>query len=136
MLHDEQRDRLLELLATRPRVLAYLAGHTHQDDATLLRHEGASVWGLTAGSTLVYPQLSRLVELLEEDTTGELWLRVATFRQQLGDHVDRLPKHSRCARLARRAAAGRHGAEVDTDADRVDESKAVKSANGLFYVGK
>jgi len=135
LLHDDQRDRLKTILTTRPRVLAYLNGHTHQDAATEHRRpDGSSFWELTAGSTLVYPQMSRLVEVMEEDVSHRLWLRVATFRQQLGDHVDDLEPDSRCAQLARRAKLGRQGAKLDNDKDREPEDVAVANADGLFPV--
>lgn len=134
MLKDQQRERLLEIFTHRPRVLAYLSGHTHRDDAVRHLYDGKAVWELTAGSTLVYPQLSRLVELFEDTSEGRLWLRVATFRQQLSDHVNQLPAASRCAQLARRTRLGRGGAERDTDHARTDEAVAIQKANGLFLV--
>ncbi len=133
-LHDDQEDRLRTILMTSPRVLAYLSGHTHQDASTAHRRlDGSTLWELTAGSTLVFPQLSRLIELLE-GPDDRLWLRVATFRQQLSDHVDDLPVDSRCAQLARRAKLGRDGARRDNDQDREDEAVAIERANGIFPV--
>ena len=133
-LHDDQQERLRAILMTSPRVLAYLSGHTHQDASTAHRRlDGSTLWELTAGSTLVFPQLSRLVELLE-GPDDRLWLRVATFRQQLSDHADDLPPSSRCAQLARRAKLGRDGARSDNDQDREDEAVAIEHANGLFPV--
>lgn len=134
MLKDVQRERLLDLLTRHARVLAYLSGHTHRDAAVRHQYEGKTVWELTAGSTLVYPQLSRLVELFEDSGNESLWLRVATFRQQLSDLRGQLPPGSRCAQLARRAEMGRSGAEADRDAARTDEVVAVRAANGLFQV--
>ncbi|HHH30338.1 MAG TPA: hypothetical protein ENK57_18620, partial [Polyangiaceae bacterium] len=133
-LRDDHAQRLKTILTTAPRVLAYLSGHTHQDTSTAHRRQDGSVlWELTAGSTLVFPQLSRLVELLE-GPEGWLWLRVATFRQQLSDHVDDLARDSRCAQLARRAKLGREGARRDNDQDREEEAVAIERANGLFPV--
>lgn len=154
-LDDEQADRVKRLLFSEPRVLAYLTAHTHVDDVVeWTRPSGAPFWEIIAGSTLVYPQLGRLVELLVDPDDKQLVLRVTTFRQALGDRAYDLaeggtaeacdapkndcaqiaPRSGFCQHLADRAYFGRAGAARDDDADRRDELDAVSRTNGLMPV--
>lgn len=154
-LHASQAQELRSLLARNPDVLAYFAGHTHVDE--FRRHprpSGGVLWEVIAGSTLVYPQLARIVELLDHPD-GSIYLRVASFRQQLGDAVGKVRREEEdaaqvsdtcneyeisrgttyCFRLARRAQLGALGARSDRhDVDRREEPKAVENANGLMRV--
>lgn len=147
-LDKEQGAALTSLLSENPRVLGYFTGHTHVD--AFVKHprlRGVPLWEMVAGSTLVYPQLARTVDVLE-DPAGRLFVRVATFRQRVGEAVgtldaatlpetcsDRGEGSLPCLQLARRAAMGRQGAARDTtDADRRDEAVAVRQGNGLMLV--
>ena len=153
-LHASQERELRSQLVGNPDVLAYIAGHTHVDAfSTHRRPSGGVLWELLAGSTLIYPQLARHVELLD-DPGGAVYLRLASFRQKMGDAAARvrrkpagdkaLPEHCQgvpqegttyCFRQARRAQLGRFGAMNDvSDVDRRDEHVAVRNANGLIRV--
>ena len=90
-LHDDQGEELRRILVGNPRVLAYVTGHTHVDDTVeWKRPDGSPFWEVVGGSTLVFPQLARVMDLLEDDR-GALFLRVAPFRQGLGDDPDGVP---------------------------------------------
>jgi 3',5'-cyclic AMP phosphodiesterase CpdA len=153
-LHDEQGEGVRRMLLEAPRLLAYVCGHTHVDDLRFYtRPDGSRLWELIAGSTLIYPQLARVVELLEQPGDGKLYLRVASLRQRLGDRPERVSAalqppsgeegeedncarlaqgSSFCSRLAERAHLGRKGGLLDTaDADRRFDDAAIPRANAL-----
>lgn len=151
--HEQtQGDDLRNMLATNDHVLAYFAGHTHRDAMTAFnRPGGGTLWQIVAGSTLVYPQLAHLVEVMRGNDE-RLFLRILSYRQTLGDepgsevpppdNVQSLcapltPKgtSSLCSRLARRAHMGREGARADTnDSDNTTEPNAIPKANALLLV--
>ncbi|HEX7669390.1 MAG TPA: metallophosphoesterase, partial [Polyangiaceae bacterium] len=89
-----QDGRLRRTLLAEPRVAAYLSGHTHTDAIHRFERvnprgtpggaKGEPLWEVTAGSTLVYPEFSHLVDLLERPN-GETYLRVRSFRQRVSD---------------------------------------------------
>lgn len=158
-LEPEEAERLKAILFAEPRVLAYLTAHTHVDDVVeWTRPTGEPFFEIIAGSTLVYPQLGRLIELLVDPSGKQLVLRLLTFRQALGDRAYSLlhspdaaagceiappmarvcrevqPPSGFCQTLANRAYLGRVGAERDPDADRRDELEAVSKTNGIFPV--
>lgn len=137
----DQGERLSSMLTREPRVLAYLAGHTHVDRIEPLAREqgGAPLWQIVGGSTLVYPQFGRIVELLEDGASCELYIRVVSFRQRMSDLAcdnDALKSVSDpCRRLACLAEKGRRGASLDlNDRARRDEAEAVPNANALMLV--
>ncbi|HVU03463.1 MAG TPA: metallophosphoesterase family protein [Polyangiaceae bacterium] len=122
--------RLRNMLLAEPRVAAYLSGHTHVDALRKFeRPNGIPLWEDTAGSTLVYPQLAHLVDLLERPN-GELYLRVRTFRQRVSDVFC-----SSDCNLKYLAARARVGAYDDIhDGDHRLESVAKVAGNGMFRV--
>ncbi len=152
-LEESQADRLRDLLTGHPRVLAYVSAHTHVDRFEKHPRPQGELWEIGAGSTFIYPQLARIMELLE-GPRGELFLRVMSFRQQLGDGAKEISARplpapppaqdacapmrrdaSFCSRLARRAQLGRFGAWRDkADDDWRDEEKALLHANALLPV--
>lgn len=155
-LDDDQAEELRALLLEHPRVLGYVGAHTHVDDIKEWpRASGPSLWEIVGGSTLVYPQLGRLIELLEDPESQRIVMRVLSFRQVFGDAASELRRagaqtcrppekgecrplmpsdDSFCQRLADRAAFARAGADRDEDEDRRDESEAVARANGVMPV--
>jgi 3',5'-cyclic AMP phosphodiesterase CpdA len=87
-LHDDQAADLKRILFSSPRVLAYVAGHTHADDVVQwTRPNNTPFWEIIGGSTLVYPELGQILDLLQ-DGRKNLYIRVSPFRQQLGDSLD------------------------------------------------
>ena len=144
-----QREKLLELLVGNPRVLAYVSGHTTLDAFTAHdRKAGPPLWELTAGSTFVFPQFARHVELLR-GPSGKLYLRVAAFRQGLSDSLglrDAAPFGSGdfcppsmdgtpyCTWLSRRARQGRNAARSLVDEPEALEARAAQGSNGLLLV--
>jgi hypothetical protein len=132
--YDEQDGRLRRTLLAEPRVAAYLSGHTHTDaihrfDRVSPRGAGVPLWEVTAGSTLVYPELSHLVDLMERPS-GETYLRVRSFRQRVSDAW---PAND--CDLKYLAARGRTGAFNDKhDGDWRLEREAKMTSNGLFRV--
>lgn len=145
---DDEAKAIKKLMLDHPAVLAYLAGHKHVDSFhEHPRTAGRPLWEIVAGSTLIFPQLVRHVELLESPSTKELYLRVTSLRQRMSDATDipALPAErcsglsyptSFCHRLANRARLGRRGAasDADKDADFRTEEQAVLNANGLMRV--
>ncbi|MFO0552690.1 MAG: metallophosphoesterase [Polyangiaceae bacterium] len=136
---EDQAAELRDLMLRNPRVLGYFVGHTHKDG--FIKHPRAggapALWELVAGSTLVFPQLARVSELLEDH--GKLYLRVMSFRQQLGDSAVPQPpiraRRQACRALTLRAARGRASAARDArDADWTAEPIAAPRANGLLLV--
>lgn len=127
----EQRGWLQAILIGEPRVAVYLSGHTHVANVrSFERPSGARLWEVTAGSTLVYPQLANFVDLLERPT-GEVYVRVRSFRQRMSD----APCAGQCD-LGQLAARGRLGAFHDrTDLDWRAEASAARQSNGIFRVG-
>ncbi len=137
---DDQGERLEELLLGEPRVAAYLAGHTHVNEVRQ-HSRGPGVpplWEIIAGSTLGYPQFGLLVELLRNPgDPGRSYLRVRTFRQDLGDSV--CPDGLANEALPCLAQRGRLGAEVDTaDGAWRSDAEAIEAANGMlrFVLGQ
>lgn len=130
-----QKDWLKKLLVAAPNVLAYLDGHKHVGSIRAhARAPGrAPLWEVTAGSTLIYPQLAQLVELVEDD--AQLYLRVRSFRQQLSDAA--CAEGKACVELAARARAGRAGAYADRNNDRDfrEEAASLRAQNGLLPLG-
>lgn len=153
---EAQAEELRGLLLRQPRVLGYIAAHTHVDDIKQWpREAGPPLWEIIGGSTLVYPQLGRLIELLEAPDDKRIVMRVLSFRQVFGDAADELrslpaedcptptegqcggllPRdYSFCQRLADRASFARTGAARDNDEDRRDEPDAVSRINGVMPV--
>jgi len=133
-----QKDWLKKLLTNASNVLAYVDGHTHAGAIHQYPRAGrAPLWEVTAGSTLVYPQLGQIVELLEDSASpAELYLRVRSFRQRLSDSACALGKD--CVELAARARVGRDGAYADRGHDRDfrEELPSVQSSNGLLPLGQ
>lgn len=145
---EGQDGRLRRILLAEPRVTAYLSGHTHTDAihrfdrptpsgtpggvnprGTPGGAKGVPLWEVTAGSTLVYPELAHLVDLMERPN-GETYLRVRSFRQRVGDAWC----GSDCD-LKYLAARGRTGAFNDQhDGDVRLEREAKMNSNGLFRV--
>ncbi|MEZ4446310.1 MAG: metallophosphoesterase [Polyangiaceae bacterium] len=134
-LHEEQGLTIASMLRTRPNVLGYLSGHLHRDAFRVHpRPKGRPLWELVAGSLLVYPQFARMFDILE-DPERNLYLRVASFRQQLGDDPDAIgPDAPRCRALGLRAGLQRTGASLDADSDRRDDHEAIPNANALLRV--
>lgn len=149
---EAQGDAVRDMLADNDHVLAYLAGHTHRDTLVPIpRRKGGTLWQVLAGSTLVYPQLAHMVEVMR-GADQRLFLRVASYRQALGDDPAfeaPLPTEpddlcapftpegssSLCTRLARRAHMGREGARGDAnDRDNTSEAEALPNANALLLV--
>ncbi|MFZ5891071.1 MAG: metallophosphoesterase family protein [Myxococcota bacterium] len=132
-----QRDWLKKLLVDANNVLAYVDGHTHAGAIHPYERRGrAPLWEITAGSTLIYPQLAQLVELLEDNAApANLYLRVRSFRQQLSDAP--CAQGKACVELAARARVGRLGAYADRGHDRDfrEEAPSVESQNGLLPLG-
>ncbi len=126
----DQENTLKNLLLAEPRVAAYLSGHTHQ--SALSRHHrsnGVDLREITAGSTLVYPQLANLVDLLEDRESAGVYLRVRSFRQGL---TEQKAGDCRLKQLARRA---RDGACHDlNDEAWTSEAQSVQQSNALFPV--
>lgn len=155
-LSEDQGEELRAMLLAEPRVLGYVTGHTHVDDVVEWpRPTGEPLWEIIGGSTLVYPQLGRLIDVLEDPNGNRLFLRVLSFRQVLGDAAKELrltppsecvipeegdcrplipPNSSFCQRLADRANFARSGAARDEDEDRRDERAAVSRINGVMPV--
>jgi 3',5'-cyclic AMP phosphodiesterase CpdA len=163
---SEQADELRSIFLHEPRLLAYVAGHRHANDVVAWeRKGGAPFWEILGGSTLVYPQLGHVIDLLE-GPEAKLYLRVTPFRQQLGDGdveaIDPTPARvappsppepgaspakppvcpglegstSWCHRLAKRASQGREGARLDVkDEDHREEHNAVEKVTGALFVG-
>lgn len=126
-----QKDWLKKLLVGSNNVLAYLDGHKHVGAIRpYARSAGAPLWEITAGSTLIYPQLAQLVELLEDD--AQLFLRVRSFRQRLSDAP--CAQGKACVELAARARAARDGAYADrlNDRDFREEAPSLRAQNGLL----
>lgn len=87
----EQGDEIKRLMLEQPKVLAYVTGHTHVDDMrSYARRSGQPLWEIIGGSTLVYPQLGHIIEVLKRGPADapQLVLRVESFRQQLSDILD------------------------------------------------
>lgn len=87
----DQGDQIKRLMIEQPRVLAYVTGHTHVDDIqSYARPAGLPLWEIVGGSTLVYPQLGHVVEVLKRGSgeNTQLVLKVQSFRQQLSDVLD------------------------------------------------
>jgi 3',5'-cyclic AMP phosphodiesterase CpdA len=133
-----QKDWLKKLLTNASNVLAYIDGHTHAGAIHQYARPGrAPLWEVTAGSTLVYPQLGQIVELLEDSAPApELYLRVRSFRQRLSDAACAVG--TGCVELAARAREGRKGAYADRghDGDFREEIPSVQSSNGLLPLGQ
>lgn len=130
-----QKDWLKKILTSAHNVLAYLDGHTHAGAIKSYPRAGrAPLWEVTAGSTLIYPQLAQLVELLEDDRS--LYLRVRSFRQRLSESS--CAEGKSCVELAARARAGRAGAYADRafDRDFREEAPSLASQNGLLPLGQ
>jgi hypothetical protein len=130
-----QGDRLRDLLAGDPAVAAYLTGHTHVNEIHAREVAGRDLplWELVGGSMPAYPQFGHVVEVLE--TVGEpqrFYMRVRTFRQQLGDRACRgSAQPSDFACLVRRE---RDAVRQDSASAWRHDTTAVKAANGLFAV--
>lgn len=99
-------DELVELLLSQPKVVLWLAGHTHRHQ---ISHVGPSpesgFWHVRTSSLIDWPQQSRVVELLE-DGDG---LAIATYvfdhtGVRMPDTTD-LAKHDAVAGLSRWLAA-------------------------------
>jgi len=57
---------LARLLLAHPRVIAYVAGHTHENRITPFRREGGGgFWGIETASEIDWPIQSRLLELMD-----------------------------------------------------------------------
>lgn len=138
-LHDEQTARLRQMFLERPRVIGFITGHNHRDAYRLHpRPSAPDLVEVIGGSTLVYPQFARVVDLLQ-DGEGALYLRVLTFRQALGDYDDTFAGKTGdcrvCGDLATRAALARQGASLDeNDADRTEDREAIGKGNLLRLV--
>lgn len=133
----EQRERVRTALTGSPRVLAYVAGHTHVNE--FRRHprgEGRPpLWEIIAGSNMASPQLGAVVELLESrQDSGLFYLRVRSFREALSTRAcpgdpegdETLPCLAKRARLAALADT--------TDGAHRTEAAAVPQANGMLRV--
>jgi Calcineurin-like phosphoesterase len=125
-----QENLLRDLLLSEPRVAAYLSGHTHRSALRRYkRSQGSPLHEITSGSTLVYPQLGNLIDLLEDTEKDGVYLRVRSFRQGLTDQVK-----STC-RLKRLAERGRDGAKRDkNDNAWTNEDESARHSNSLFRV--
>ncbi len=129
-------ERLRRMLTADPRVIAYVTGHTHVNE--IRRHSRGTgrppLWEIVAGSTLGYPQFGLLVELMENATDfDEYYIRVRTFRQDLGDSV--CPTGTANEELPCLAQRARLGAKADTsDGAWRSDSEAVAAANGMLRV--
>jgi hypothetical protein len=154
-LEAEQAEKLKQAMLENPRVLGYIAGHTHVDEVREWARsdkKSAPLWEIIGGSTLIYPQFGRLVELLE-NKAGSMFLRVLSFRAQLGDGavapretVDALrcePINEECRDvtpltpnlctwLAERTLYARSAAKTDQDDDRRDAATAIQAINGVY----
>jgi hypothetical protein len=154
-LEDEQAEKLRGSMLKNARVLGYISGHTHVDQAREWARENkeqAPLWEIVGGSTLIYPQFGRLVELLE-DEGGSLFLRVLSFRAQLGDgavapretvgalRCEPINEQCRdvtalapnlCTWLAERTLYARSAAKTDQDDDRRDAATAIQAINGVY----
>lgn len=126
----DQRDTLKKLLLAEPRVAAYLSGHTHRGATSRYqRFKGPDLREITAGSTLVYPQLANLIDLLEDRESARVYLRVRSFRQGLTDNM------AGDCRLKRLAQRGRGGAYEDkNDLAWTREAQAAQRSSSLFQV--
>jgi hypothetical protein len=126
-----QENRLRDILLAEPRVGLYLSGHTHVNAMhSYARKNGPALREVTAGSTLVYPQLGNFVDVLERRSTGELYARIRSFRQRISD----VWCSSDCD-LKYLAARGRRGAFNDNvDGDWRTEQVAKTNANALFPI--
>ena len=138
-LHDEQTARLRQMFLERPRVVGFITGHNHRDAYRLHpRPSAPDLVEVIGGSTLVYPQFARVVDLLQDDE-GALYLRVLTFRQAIGDYDDtfvgKTGKCALCGELASRSALARKGASLDeNDTDRTADREAIGKGNLLRLV--
>jgi metallophosphoesterase (TIGR03767 family) len=56
-----------ELLVSEPRVILWLAGHSHYHDIRYMGDEPAGFWHVQTASNIDWPQQGRIVELLEEN---------------------------------------------------------------------
>jgi 3',5'-cyclic AMP phosphodiesterase CpdA len=130
----QQRDWLLRILLDTKAVLAYVDGHTHVNAIhSFARPNGPPLWEITVDSTLVFPQLGQLIELLEDTRTpSQMFLRVRSFRQRLSDSACATDAH--CNELAASARIGRAGAHADksADGDWREESYGVQHSNGML----
>jgi hypothetical protein len=58
-------DDLRALLLASPNVIAYVAGHTHENRITAFRRPGGGFWGIETASEIDWPILSRLLEVMD-----------------------------------------------------------------------
>lgn len=126
-LHDDQAEHLKKLLVETPTVLAYVTGHTHVDTLRAYpRKGGGKLWEIIAGSTLIFPQLARVVEVLEHPD-GRLYMRVASFRQQLGDRPGAVSAALPIVEGAEEEEPAEEGAvpEADTTCGRLQRGTAL-----------
>jgi metallophosphoesterase (TIGR03767 family) len=53
------------LLLASPNVIAYVAGHTHENRITAFKRPGGGFWGIETASEIDWPILSRLLEVMD-----------------------------------------------------------------------
>ena len=56
---------LQRLLLAHPRVIAYVAGHTHENRITAFKRAGGGFWGIETASEIDWPIQSRLLEVMD-----------------------------------------------------------------------
>ena len=56
---------LQALLLAHPHVVAYVAGHTHENRVTAFKRAGGGFWGIETASEIDWPIQSRLLELMD-----------------------------------------------------------------------
>jgi uncharacterized repeat protein (TIGR01451 family) len=62
----DPRESFVELLDNYPHVLAYVAGHTHDNNIDVFPRTGGGVWwGIETSATADWPQQHRLIELMD-----------------------------------------------------------------------
>jgi hypothetical protein len=59
------RDSIRDLLLRHRNVVAYVAGHTHDNDVRLFRRGGRAFWQVSTASHIDWPQQSRTLELFD-----------------------------------------------------------------------
>ena len=61
-------DAVLELLLSQPNVVAWVNGHTHQNQVwSHARPDGPGFWEINTASHIDFPQQSRLIELVDNN---------------------------------------------------------------------
>ncbi len=84
-LEGRSRDRLLRFLDAHPRIVAYVAAHTHRsDERTLTLPSGRTLPELIVGSTTDAPQAARVLELQYDAKTGRRSVRSHRLVLDLG----------------------------------------------------